>query len=187
MKQNIQNGTYVTIRIHNLQNSIEAYKTCNHIYIYNDKMWNQKNMKERDKPNSHISSKLRMIYISSNNACIIVVCIFTLRCWSYRMIPITLVALPRLLPSIGHILTPLCAAPPALEGFLCVFCIGPSKRALTLWRRNYFFFNFSTSCIQNVNNTGTKQLSIMKQTALWREKNGEYRACLKYSVPTFVE
>ena len=28
-----------------------------------------------------------------------------------------------------------------------------------------FFFNFSTSCIQNVNNTGTKQVSIMKQTA----------------------
>ena len=27
----------------------------------------------------------------------------------------------------------------------------------------------------------------MKQNAFWREKNGEYRACLKYSVPTFVE
>ena len=40
---------------------------------------------------------------------------------------------------------------------------------LTLWRRNYFF-NFSTPCIQNVNNTGTKQVSIMKQTAFWREK-----------------
>ena len=37
------------------------------------------------------------------------------------------------------------------------------------------------------NNTGTKQVSIMKQTAFWREKNGEYTACLKYSVPTFVE
>jgi len=36
---------------------------------------------------------------------------------------------------------------------------------LTLWRRNYFFFNFSTSYIQNVNNTGTKQVSFMKQTA----------------------
>ena len=35
---------------------------------------------------------------------------------------------------------------------------------LTFWRRNYFF-NFSISCIQNVNNTGTKQVSIMKQTA----------------------
>jgi len=35
---------------------------------------------------------------------------------------------------------------------------------LTLWRRNYFF-NFSTLCIKNVNNTGTKQVSIMKQTA----------------------
>jgi len=50
-----------------------------------------------------------------------------------------------------------------------------------------FFLNFSTSCIQNVNNTGTKQVSIMAQTAFWREKSGEYRACLKYSVPTFVE
>ena len=36
---------------------------------------------------------------------------------------------------------------------------------LTLWRRNYFFLNFSTPCIQNVNNSGTKQFSIMKQTA----------------------
>ena len=27
----------------------------------------------------------------------------------------------------------------------------------------------------------------MKQTAFSREKNGEYRACLKYSVPIFVE
>ena len=58
--------------------------------------------------------------------------------------------------------------------------------SLTLWRRN-FFFNFSTLCIQNVNNTETKQASIMKQTAFWKEKNGEYRACLKYSVPIFVE
>jgi hypothetical protein len=28
-----------------------------------------------------------------------------------------------------------------------------------------FFFNFSTPCIQNVNNTGTKYVKIMKQTA----------------------
>jgi len=35
-----------------------------------------------------------------------------------------------------------------------------------------FFFNFSTPCIQNVNNTGTKQFRIMKQTAFWREKIG---------------
>jgi len=27
----------------------------------------------------------------------------------------------------------------------------------------------------------------MKQTAFWREKNGEYIPCLKYSVPVFVE
>jgi len=35
---------------------------------------------------------------------------------------------------------------------------------LTLCRQNYFFY-FSTSCIYNVNNTGTKEVSIMKQTA----------------------
>ena len=38
-----------------------------------------------------------------------------------------------------------------------------------------------------MNNTGTKQASIMKQTAFSGEKIGEYRACLKYSVPMFVE
>ena len=37
-------------------------------HIYNDKKkWNQENMKECDKWKSHISSKLHMIYISSNN------------------------------------------------------------------------------------------------------------------------
>jgi len=35
---------------------------------------------------------------------------------------------------------------------------------LTFWCRNYFF-NFSTPCIKNVNNTDTKQVRIMKQTA----------------------
>ena len=40
---------------------------CIYIYIHNDKKWNQKNMKECDKCKSHISSKLHMIYISSNN------------------------------------------------------------------------------------------------------------------------
>jgi hypothetical protein len=39
-----------------------------------------------------------------------------------------------------------------------------------------------------VNNTGTKTGSIMKQTAfLIEKKNGERAACLKYSVPIFVE
>jgi len=41
--------------------------------------------------------------------------------------------------------------------------------------------------IENVNNTGTKYVRIMKETAFWREKNGEYIPCLKYSVPIFVE
>ena len=38
-----------------------------------------------------------------------------------------------------------------------------------------------------MNNTGTKYVRIMKQTAFWREKNGEYIPCLKYSVAIFVE
>jgi len=38
-----------------------------------------------------------------------------------------------------------------------------------------------------MNNTGTKYVRIMKQTAFRREKNGDYIACLKYSVPIFVE
>ena len=38
-----------------------------------------------------------------------------------------------------------------------------------------------------MNNTGTKYVRIMKQTAFLREKNGEYIPCLKYSVPIFVE
>jgi len=29
-----------------------------------------------------------------------------------------------------------------------------------------------------VNNTGTKKASIMEKTAFWREKNGDYAACL---------
>jgi hypothetical protein len=36
--------------------------------------------------------------------------------------------------------------------------------SLTFWCRNYFL-NFSTPCIQNSNNTGTKYVRIMKQTA----------------------
>jgi hypothetical protein len=32
MKQNTQNGTYITIRIYNLQNQTEAHKTHNHIH-----------------------------------------------------------------------------------------------------------------------------------------------------------
>jgi len=27
----------------------------------------------------------------------------------------------------------------------------------------------------------------MKQTAFWREKDGEYMPCVKYTVPIFVE
>jgi hypothetical protein len=39
-----------------------------------------------------------------------------------------------------------------------------------------------------VNNKGTKDGRIMKQTDFEEEKkNGEYIPCLKYSVPIFVE
>jgi hypothetical protein len=53
------------IKIHNLQNKTEAHKTYNH--IYSDKKRSQKNMKECDNRNSHISSKISTIYISFNN------------------------------------------------------------------------------------------------------------------------
>jgi len=35
--------------------------------MYNDKKWNQKNIKEFDKRRSHISSKIHMKYLPSNN------------------------------------------------------------------------------------------------------------------------
>jgi len=35
--------------------------------MYNDKKWNQKNMKEGDKLNSYISSKHHVTCVSSNN------------------------------------------------------------------------------------------------------------------------
>jgi len=38
-----------------------------------------------------------------------------------------------------------------------------------------------------MNNTGTKYVRIVKQTAFRREKNGECIPCLLYSVPIFVE
>ena len=38
-----------------------------------------------------------------------------------------------------------------------------------------------------MSNTETKYVRIMEQTAFWREKNGDYIPCLKYSVPIFVE
>ena len=38
-----------------------------------------------------------------------------------------------------------------------------------------------------MNNTGTKYVGIMKQIEFWRDKNGGYIPCLKYSVPLFVE
>jgi len=38
-----------------------------------------------------------------------------------------------------------------------------------------------------MNNTGTKYVRVMKQTAFLRGKNGEYIPCLKYPVHIFVE
>ena len=70
-KQNIQNRTYTTIRIHKNNNPkfIKIkHKRTKHTTVYTMiKKWNQKNMKECDKRKSHRSSKLHIIYISSNN------------------------------------------------------------------------------------------------------------------------
>jgi hypothetical protein len=70
MKQNTQNKTYITkkyinirMKIHNLK---IKQKHTKHTTIYNDKN-STKNMKKCDKRKSYISSKLHIIYISSNN------------------------------------------------------------------------------------------------------------------------
>jgi hypothetical protein len=57
---------------------------------------------------------------------------------------------------------------------------------LKLWEPGILHLNFSTLCMQNVNNTESKKGSVMKQTAFGR-KNGECAVCLKYSVLIFVE
>ena len=73
IKQNAQNRTYITIRIHKHNNKNTQFTKLNRStqntqpYIQLLKKWNQKNMKECDKRKSHISSKLHMIYISSDN------------------------------------------------------------------------------------------------------------------------
>jgi len=59
--------------------------------IYNDTKYNQKNLKEYDKRNRHISSKLHMINISSNNDSHPVTKTFTqLHCTSpnYTLVPL---------------------------------------------------------------------------------------------------
>jgi hypothetical protein len=59
---------------------------------------------------------------------------------------------------------------------------------ITLWRRNYFFFNFSTPCIYKMwIIQEPKKLALWNKLHFEEKKNGEYRACLKYSVPLFVE
>ena len=64
-------------------------------------------------------------------------------------------------------------------------CLISSLNLLTFWRRNYYFLILGHPVLKNVDNTGTKQVRIMKQTAF--KKNGEDTPCLKYSVPIFVE
>ena len=43
-----------------------------------------------------------------------------------------------------------------------LFPVGLRRAPLLTFRRRNFLLNFSTPCIQNVNNTGTKKRSIMK-------------------------
>jgi hypothetical protein len=67
MKQNIQDITYITIRIHTRNNKnilfTQLNRSIQNIQPYTKQQkCNQKNMKECDKPNSHISSKLHTIY-----------------------------------------------------------------------------------------------------------------------------
>ena len=50
-----------------------------------------------------------------------------------------------------------------------------------------FFLILAHPVYKIVNNRGIKYVRIMKQTAFWRGKKGEYIPRLKYSVPIFVE
>jgi len=47
---------------------------------------------------------------------------------------------------------------------VCV-CVERGECVFNLLAPELFFFNFSTPCIYNVNNTGTKQVRIMKHIA----------------------
>jgi len=60
--------------------------------------------------------------------------------------------------------------------------------SLTFWRRNYFFFNFSTSVYKMWVIQEPNTLELWNKLHFEeREKNEEYIPCLKYSVPIFVE
>ena len=83
-------------------------------------------------------------------------------------------------------LAPLSCSPRALTAKSRRFHLPRDASPLTFWRRNYFFLIlahpvYKMWIIQEPN------VRIMKQTAFWRENNGEYIPCLKYSVPIFVE
>ena len=58
---------------------------------------------------------------------------------------------------------------------------------LTLWRRNYFFLISAHSVYKMWIIQEPKKLALWNKLHFEEKKNGEYRACLKYSVPTFVE
>ena len=67
----------------------------------------------------------------------------------------------------------------------CAEFIASNK--LTLWRRNYFFFNFSTPVYKMWIIQEPNTLALWNKLHFEEKKNGEYRACLKYSVSIFVE
>ena len=76
-------------------------------------------------------------------------------------------------------------------GHLCRPKLHPTslRSTLTLWRRNYiFFFLISAHPVHKmwIIQDPTK-LVLWNKLHFEEKKNGEYRACLKYSVPTFVE
>ena len=71
----------------------------------------------------------------------------------------------------------------SISNFLLSMCCH-----LTLWRRNYYFFLilahsvYKMWIIQEPN-----KLALWNKLHFEERKNREYRACLKYSVPIFVE
>ena len=59
--------------------------------------------------------------------------------------------------------------------------------SLTLWLRNYFFLILAQPVYKMWIMQEPNKLALWKKLYFEEKKNGEYRACLKYSVPTFVE
>jgi len=60
-------------------------------------------------------------------------------------------------------------------------------KLLTLWRRNYFFLILAHPVCKMWIIQEPNKLALWNKLHFEEKENEEYRACLKYSVPIFVE